>query len=401
MIKKYVKNIAYVKVFVLAVLLLSAFSFAMVQGGFVSWFILFTVTPFIVYSILLAVVPIVITNIRRSISPEMIVRGGKVLVKVTFENKTPFPLLFLSVREKLNTTELDIHMEGKTNNLFLVGLRRNFEWTYELRNVPRGEFVFKGLEVVVSDFFGWIERVVYVDQRDIMLVYPKVTDITFSNLNVQYDQGNRNVNRSLVKDTTIATGVRKYESGDRFSWIHWKSFAKSGELRTKEFEDIQAQNVVMYLDRSLQPNFEPVVDLAASLLKVGVQHRADISFFTTGEGRIYFPLIRSESQLETVMQYLAVTEMDPFTSVIENAIRNEHQLLSRSIAFIITSRIDEELERLLMSGSKFARAIICFVVVSEESYLIMEHERKYPGQNKLIYLTEAMFKQALVEVNKK
>ena len=116
MIKKYVKNIAYVKVFVLAVLLLSAFSFAMVQGGFVSWFILFTVTPFIVYSILLAVVPIVITNIRRSISPEMIVRGGKVLVKVTFENKTPFPLLFLSVREKLNTTELDIHMEGKTNN---------------------------------------------------------------------------------------------------------------------------------------------------------------------------------------------------------------------------------------------------------------------------------------------
>lgn len=400
MIKKYVKNIAYVKVIVLAVLLISTFSFAMFQGGFVSWFILFTVTPFIVYSILLALVPIVITNIRRTIRPEMIVRGGKVLVKVAFENKTPFPLLFLSVREKLNTDELDIHMEGKTNNLFLVGLRRYFEWTYELRNAPRGEFVFEGLEIVVTDFFGWIERVVYVDQHDIMLVYPKVTDVTFTNINVQYDQGNRNVNRSLVKDTTIATGVRKYESGDRFSWIHWKSFAKSGELRTKEFEDVQAQNIVMYLDRSLQPNFEPVVDLAASLLKVGVQHRADISFFTAGEGRKYFPLIRSESQLENVMQYLAVTQMDPFTSVIEHSIRTEHQLLSRSIAFVITSRVDEELEQLLMSGSKFARAIICFVVVSEEAYLVMEREKKYAGQNKMVYLTEAMFKQALVEVNK-
>ena len=400
MIKKYVKNIAFLKVIVLAVLLLSAFSFAMFQGGFVSWFILFTVTPFIVYSMFLALVPIVITNIRRTIRPEMIVRGGKVLVKVTFENKTPFPLLFLSVREKLNTDELDIHMEGKTNNLFLVGLRRYFEWTYELRNVPRGEFVFEGLEIVVTDFFGWIERVVYVDQHDIMLVYPKVTDVTFTNINVQYDQGNRNVNRSLVKDTTIATGVRKYEAGDRFSWIHWKSFAKSGELRTKEFEDVQAQNIVMYLDRSLQPNFEPVVDLAASLLKLGVQHRADISFFTAGEVRKYYPLIRSESQLESVMQYLAVTQMDPYISVIEHSIRTEHQLLSRSIAFIITSRVDEELERLLMSGSKFARAIICFVVVSEEAYLIMERDKKYPGQNKMIYLTEAMFKQALVEVNK-
>lgn len=400
MIKKYVKNIAYVKVVLLSVILLIAFSFAMFQGGFVSWFILFTVTPFIIYSIFLALVPIVITNIRRTIRPEMIVRGGKVLVKVTFENKTPFPLLFLSVREKLNTDELDIHMEGKTNNLFLVGLRRSFEWTYELRNVPRGEFVFEGLEIVVTDFFGWIERVVYVDQGDIMLVYPKITDITFANLNLQYDQGNANVNRSLVKDTTIATGVRKYEAGDRFSWIHWKSFAKSGELRTKEFEDVQAQNVVMYLDRGLQPNFEPVVDLAASLLKVGIRNRADISFFTAGEGRKYFPLIRSESQLDNVMQYLAVTQMDMYTSVIEHALRTEHQLLSRSIAFILTSRVDENLEQLLMSGSKFARAIICFVVVTEEAYGKMDHKRKYPGQNKLIYLTEPMFKQALVEVNK-
>lgn len=379
-------------------LLIVTFCFAMFQGGFVSWFIFFATLPFLIYTILLQFVPVRITNIKRTISPDFVTRGSKVNVHVTFQNKTLFPLLFLTVREKMNNADLEVHMEGKSQNLFLVLFKKDFEWEYELRNIPRGEFHFEGLEVVMTDFFGWTERELFVPKHDLMLVYPKITDVQNAQINLHYDQGNTNVTRSLVKDTTIATGIRKYESGDRFSWIHWKSFAKSGELKTKEFEDIQAQNVVVYLDRSSQPNFEGVVDLCASLLKVGVRARADVSFFTAGEERKLFPLIRSESQLERVMQYLAVTQMDPFTSFVEHAIRSEQQLVSRSIVFILTSRIDENLELLLMSGSKLARAIICFVVVSEDSYPLMDRSKRYPGQNKIVYLTEAMFSQALVEV---
>ena len=379
-------------------LLIVTFCFAMFQGGFVSWFIFFATLPFLIYTILLQFVPVRITNIKRTINPDFVTRGSKVNVHVTFQNKTLFPLLFLTVREKMNNADLEVHMEGKSQNLFLVLFKKDFEWEYELRNIPRGEFHFEGLEVVMTDFFGWTERELFVPKHDLMLVYPKITDVQNAQINLHYDQGNTNVTRSLVKDTTIATGIRKYESGDRFSWIHWKSFAKSGELKTKEFEDIQAQNVVVYLDRSSQPNFEGVVDLCASLLKVGVRARADVSFFTAGEERKLFPLIRSESQLERVMQYLAVTQMDPFTSFVEHAIRSEQQLVSRSIVFILTSRIDENLELLLMSGSKLARAIICFVVVSEDSYPLVDRSKRYPGQNKIVYLTEAMFSQALVEV---
>ena len=386
------------KLSVVIFLLIVTFCFAMFQGGFVSWFIFFAVLPFLIYTILLQFLPVRITNVKRTISPDFVTRGSKVKVHVTFQNKTLFPLVFLTVREKMNTTDLEVHMEGKSQNLFLVLFKRDFEWEYELRNIPRGEFHFEGLEVVVTDFFGWTEREIFVPKHDLMLVYPKVTEVQNVQINLHYDQGNTNVTRSLVKDTTIATGVRKYEAGDRFSWIHWKSFAKSGELKTKEFEDIQAQNVVVYLDRSSQPYFESVVDLCASLLKVGVRARSDISFFTSGEERKLFPLIRSESQLERVMQYLAITEMDPFTSFIEHAIRSEQQLVSRSIVFIITSRIDEKLELLLMSGSKLARAIICFVVVTEDSYPYVDRSKRYPGQNKIIYLTEAMYSQALLEV---
>ena len=373
------------------------FCFAMFQGGFVSWFLFFVITPFLLYSILLRFIPIQIGEIERAITPQFVTRGNKVNVQVTFENKSWFPLLFLTVREKMDTDALEIHMEGKSQNLFLVLWKRHFAWEYELRNVPRGEFHFEGLDFIVTDFFGWIEREVFVEKHDMVLVYPRVTDIQSTQINLHYDQGNTHVTRSLVKDTTVATGVRKYEAGDRFSWIHWKSFAKTNELKTKEFEDIQAQNVVIYLDRSSQPHFEEVVDLCASLLKVGVRSKSDLSFFTAGQERKLFPLIRTESQMNRVMQYLATAEMDSFTTYIEKAIRAEQALVSRSIVFLVTSLIDENLEKLLMSGSKLTRAIICFVVVSEESYPHMEH-RQYPGHNQMIFLTEAMFNRALMEV---
>ena len=388
------------KLVVLPFLLIVMFCFAMFQGGFVSWFILFTILPFLVYSIVLMFMPIRITDVKRTIKPELITRGGKVIIKVRFQNRTLFPLAFLTVREKMNTSNLEVHMEGRSDNLFLVGFRRNFEWEYELRNVPRGEFVLKGLEVVVTDFFGWVEKDVFVEKQDLFLVYPKITDITYAQVNLQYDQGNTNVRRSLIKDTTMATGVRKYEPGDRFSWIHWKSFAKNGELRTKEFEDIQAQSLVLYLDKGIQPDFEGAIDLAASLLKIGVQNRAELSFFTSGSERKMYPLIRTESQLDRVMQYLATTQMDDVTTLIERAIQAEHQLVNRSVAMIVTSRVDKELEKLLMSGAKYARAILCFVVVSEEQFKQVDYSKRFLGQNKIIYLTEAMFSRALLEVGK-
>lgn len=395
---RFSQNSRKVKLIIIIVLIAITFSFAMFQGGFVSWFIFFTVIPFLMYSLLLYIVPIRFKQIQRTITPSFVTRGSKVYVHVTFRNATLFPLLLLTVREKINNADLEIHMEGKSQNLFLVFWKREFEWEYELRNIPRGEFHFEGLEFVATDFFGWAEREIFVPHHDMMLVYPRIVELENAALNLQYDQGNANVNRSLVKDTTIATGIRKYEAGDRFSWIHWRSFAKSGELKTKEFEDIQSQNVVLYMDRGIQPHFEGVVDLSASLLRVAVRSRADISFFTAGQERKLYPLIRSESQLNNVMQYLAVTQMDSFSTFIEHAIRSEQQLVSRSILFIVTSRVDEHLQHLLMTGSKIARTIVCFCVVSEETYPHMDHGTQYAGSNRMIYLTEAMFSQALVEV---
>src|SRR5690606_15797282 len=118
-------------------------------------FLFYSIIPFLLYSFLLFLVPINIHNVHREINPSVVERGDTARISVRFQNKTWLPLLLLTVREiDLDKQFLD-KANGKVSNIFFVGWKRNFEWTYELRNLNRGQFTFQGLEFTVSDFFGW------------------------------------------------------------------------------------------------------------------------------------------------------------------------------------------------------------------------------------------------------
>ena len=86
-------------------------------------------------------------------------------------------------------------------------------------------------------------------------------------MDTQYDRGATASPLNIVKDTTMATGIRDYQSGDRVAWIHWKSFARTQTLMTKEFEDRRSQELILVLDGRPSEAFEEQVELAASILK--------------------------------------------------------------------------------------------------------------------------------------
>ena len=83
-----------------------------------------------------------------------------------------------------------------------------------------------------------------------------MTDIHYVPIDTQYDLGSMISPYNVVKDTTMATGVRDYQSGDRVSWIHWKSFARTQTLMTKEFEDRRSQDLLVILDGRPSETFE-------------------------------------------------------------------------------------------------------------------------------------------------
>ena len=380
------------------ILFLIAFSFAMFQGDFVSWFIFYTVTPFLLYGFLLTIVPIQVVNVKREIMPQRVNRGKNLTVRVSFEIKTILPLIYVCATDEKMMERRYFFRNGRPSKLFIGGFKRKYHWTYELGEVERGEMKFDRVHIQISDCFGWINRTFIISKQDAILVYPKIENMKYAAIQMQYEEGAVAAKYAAVKDNAVVAGVRNYQPGDRFSTVHWKSFAKNGELRTKEFEDRQTQNVTLCLDKSVESNFEEAVDLTASILKTVVQNRAEIRLIASGDTSEESPTIQSEAQLENSLRYLAMVE--PNGVPIRDAIVKSNLHLSKSILLIVTGKMTDSLKQVLMEGPKHSRSIICLVVVSKEQYAWEVEKRTRISNGRIVYVTPEQFPTAFMEVNK-
>lgn len=386
----------HVKHFILIALLFGVtFSFAMFQGGFVSWFIFLVITPFLLYSLLLAVTPLKITEVRREPSAYRIERGRNIDVTVKFKVRTPLPLLFITAKESLPKRHSFRVKEGQIGKLFFAGLKREFEWTYTLQELTRGEHELYAIDIIASDFFGWVTRTTHHELSQTIVVYPQLTEIANTSLSVQYDQGGVVAKYRAVKDTALVSGLRDYQPGDRFSQVHWKSFAKTGNLRTKEFEDRQSQSITIVLDRSTRENFEAAVDLAASIAKSAVRNHNDIAFMSGGDAQVYYPSIQTDMQFEQVLHHLAVVQ--PNSAAIQESFKGKERQLSKSILIIVAGDLSQSLLNVLQKDMPVSNQVVCLLTGLD---INIEHVKLMP-HCKLLKIEREQYAKVFSEVNKR
>lgn len=341
-------------------ILLITFSFAMFQGGFVSWFIFYMALPFVLYSLLLIFYPLKDIQMTRKIHTSQIRSGQKYSATVRFERKLSFPLLYTVLTEKTTSIALRRRNPAENRTMFMPGFRKSHTWHYEIEDMPRGEHVLEGIELEVADFFGWTKKSKLFPLKQTILVYPNTVDIPYRALESNYDQGAMAAPHTLVKDTTMATGIRDYQPGDRVSWIHWKSFARTQTLRTKEFEDRQAEDLFLLEDRKPSEKFEAQVELTASLLQSIVRGNSSVAYMSVGNTVDSFPVIHSESHLQRVMYYLTKVQPDLDRPADEAVSRNLQQIRATALIYV-TTRLTVEMIEAIRRNVKNLN--ICMVLV--------------------------------------
>lgn len=337
-------------------LILITFCYAMFQGGFVSWFVFFTVSPFLLYAFIFQLVREEIHSVERKIEPSHVESGQSVQVTISVERKTRFPFAYMLIEELVGSEMLVQSKVQEKDAIKFVGFKKTFTWRYTLESLSRGEHRYLGANIIFYDFFGWAKKCIVVEKEQTVLVYPSVHDMKYATLQTKLDVGSMMTPYSIVKDTSMAIGLREYVPGDRFSWIHWKSFAKTQTLQSKEFEDRQSQELMLMLDVGPSPLFEEKVELVASMLKAIVQGRGDISFVSTGAKTKVFASIQGEKQLDRVMHHLACVKP------VENAkyqLRDTQVLQRVATLLYVTSDISDEL---LHTLGNTVKSCICFVV---------------------------------------
>lgn len=353
-------------------LLTAAFVFTMFQGGMVSWTIFYILLPFACYSILLFFYPTSSIKVERTISSPRVFRGGSMTVAVRLHRKFRFPLLYVVATEIGEYPGIPVWAGSQMKQLFLFGLKKEVEWKYTIDRMPRGEHILKGIEIEISDFFGWIKKTAVFDLPDTLLVYPKVTNFQFEPNDTPSETGGaKDTSRNVPRDMAMVTGVRDYQAGDRMSWIHWKSFAKTQNLMTKEFEEGRAQQLFLVLDGRQSDTFEDQVELAASLLQEMARKRISLTFIILGSQPFLFPSIQLEGQFQQALVQLA--KLKPTEEEILPLSELMMPTQSESAVFI-TGNPDQLFLQSLLPFMQKASSSVCFVVVDQDKNLNDQRE---------------------------
>lgn len=254
------------------VLIAMMYAYAMFQGGFVSWFLFYSVVPLIIYAFVIGLFPLKTIKVKRILPAEPKQAGQPLQVTIEIK-KSFFPLFYLIVEDRLSAK-----LKGQLSNrsdakaIFFPLFKRNMTFSYTIPSLPRGEHTLSTIIIKTGDLFGFIQKQVEHDVEQTLLVYPQI-----ETLNWQPSSRGVSGDRLLIKnnqqDVSTVVGIRDYVPGDRLTWIDWKTTAKRNKLVTKQFEQRVTEKTLLFLNDSKasykmseQDLFEKAVTVTASLV---------------------------------------------------------------------------------------------------------------------------------------
>ncbi|HDX9590487.1 TPA: DUF58 domain-containing protein [Bacillus pseudomycoides] len=358
------------KLLLIPLCLVLTFVYAMLQGGFVSWFLFYSMVPLCFYSLLLPFYALRDAEVKRITNQKEYVAGEQFISTITINRKSPFPLLYLVVEDEL-PPHFTSCKQTKANKVILFpGFKQHISFQYIIATIPRGEHNFSSVRVKTGDLFGIMEKETTFSVPDTFLVYPQYVDIKYRQLEKHFEQGALSANINLAKDSTVSVGVRDYIPGDRFSWIDWKATARTNNIMTKEFEQQRSNNIMIFMDRSSTTLFESVVSFTASIVRAVLKQNSPASFVSVGKERTIFPLDNGDTQLQQIFCHLAKVQADsvfPLSQIVEMELRRIYQPIT---IILITSDLTPEIQKAADCAAIKNRKLMVFVVKEKANQLL-------------------------------
>ena len=377
MMKELKRAKLLLRLVLISLLLGLTFSFAMFQGGFVSWFLFYSFLPFALYSLLIFIYPLHTVKGERIFNKSEYHAGDTLTMSINLEKRFPLPLFFIMIMDQMPSDILKTTSLWKLKQMHLPGFKKKLHFHYKISSLPRGEHQFNELHMMIGDPIGLMkkERTIHLPQK--ILVFPAIIDLHYPIRESRYDKGEAVNQFHFEKDTTIVTGTRQYQYGDRFSWIDWKATARTNEMMTKEFEESKSHEVFLLLDCSHSVHFEWMVIFSASLLHAFIKKGSEAGLFTSGKQAGFFPPRGGEQQLTNILHHLAKVKPNGEMTVdqVLKKDRKMPQLLGTSI--IVTSSLTHSLVESIHHMKKSGGTII--YLLKSNGIVLSQDERIAKG----------------------
>ena len=324
---------------------------------------------------------------RRNLSRNHVFFGEEIVYEVEVANRKPLPLPWIQIEDEL-PEELPL-LKGKTSmahenrvilsNIFPINWYHRIKRRFTIRCSQRGCFVFGPTRISSGDLFGFFRREMYFEEKDYLMVYPRLVPLERLGIPSQQLFGDIRLRRHLFQDPVLTAGVRDYHHGDSLKRIHWKSTARLGKLQTKVYEPTTVLDLSIFLDvRTLK---EPYWGGVPQLLELGVITAASISrhaleagyrvgfhanqLTTFSQGLVRVPQSQNPDQMLHILEALAQihrTETLPITRLVQQEARN---LPWGTTLVVISAQPTDELLATLLSLQSVGRSTVLVKVGGE------------------------------------
>ncbi|WP_423408810.1 DUF58 domain-containing protein [Heyndrickxia sp. MSNUG] len=392
------------KLIVLLFLIVITFSYAMFQGGFVSWFLFYSFLPFGLYALGLALYSLKEIRAERVYTKHEYNAGEKFKASVVLERNFPFPLFYAIAEEQAGESLAGNQDLRKAKTMLFPGFNRVFSFDYSIENLPRGEHILTGIKLKTGDPLGLIEKEKTLPYESRILVYPAYQEMVYRPIAHHFDQGMTASKERVQRDTSMAIGVREYQPGDRFSWINWKATARRNDIMTKEFEQRQSHDVSILMDCAPEQRFEVVVSFTASVIRAILRKGAQVGLLTSSAERTAFPIRGGEIQQQQLLYHLAKITDDgpvPFDRVLEAETFLAQQ--NNSIMLITAQLTKELIEKAAFYNQRNGSVSIFLIKNAQESPTKAEinlRSSAYARGIRLVMVHDGQFSEAFSEVNR-
>ncbi|CQR47392.1 hypothetical protein BN1058_01704 [Paraliobacillus sp. PM-2] len=398
------------------------FSYAMFQGGFVSWFLFYAFVPLFLYFILFLLYPISRWKINRTLSHATRYAGGKVEVTVEITRKVGVPLPFIIIEDCFGPSLKNAYYSREIyqflnqpnvtrknrvkKKIHFPLFKRIITYRYVLDALPRGLHQLQATRVKTSDFFGIIQKQYSFPLENTLIVYPQTRRLAMRQSRNNIDEGASPRYATHSSHTHVVNGIREYMPGDRFSWIDWKATARKQEMITKEFEQEKHTDQLLILDASYYQGtntvaFEANVELVHSFLNGYDGKNTNLSLLSIGEQTKYFSSIQIGGK-HAILQHLAMVQPEGEGSFSEQLRKNVNVLSPNLIVHVFVSNLTQERMQVLGQLCKKMNRVVVYMTKASEEWT--DEDNWYLEQCRymditLNRITEDKLKQAVIEVS--
>jgi uncharacterized protein (DUF58 family) len=251
---------------------------------------------------------------------------------------------------------------------------------WKLNCVKRGIFHTENVTLVGGDLLNLCNVSEALPVNITLVVYPEIVDLDELFMPVNLLQSDNTVNRWIIDDPFMFSGIREHTPTDPMNRIHWPATAKSGKLMVRKNEYTSEQNLTVILNMQTKYyEYTNVIDrrsaelgikVAATLFDRALKEGTPVVFATNGctcaddKQPIITKGAADKDHIKGLFNILA--------GLLMKSVRSFHGLLEdispdleNSETVIVTAYLDKEIcaqaDRIADEGNR-----VCIILVDTE-----------------------------------